>query len=444
MLKGTLDDFTLPDIFRLMSLSKKTGSLAVERSAGQGKVYFRDGEVYFAESSLSKERLGEKLVRMKKITESQLRKALDVNAESKKRIGQVLLDEGVINDDDIMDAVRAQIEDAAFDLLRWELGEFLWEPGVEIEPEVPIFVTVENLIMEASRRLDELEVIQRKIPSTETVLAMAANPPQGAVEINISPEEWRILVLVNGQRTVTEIAEAMDMDDFGAMKTLYGLVSTGLIEVPGHASEYIEEEMEEEEEPATAEAEPEQVEAVPEETPAAEATPEPQPEPVAVVEAVPEPEQVAQQESEVPVEQFDAPAPGDLIAQVPDEMPTDAELAAEMGLAPAAEESTPQEQVAPPSPEPVAAAEDGASDIPVSSEPSGEAPQVDRIAAVRELAGLFNESEEEDGGSHRAFRPSESPEAPEVPGEDNKKRVEDDDQVTRGLISRLIDGVKGL
>jgi len=29
MLKGTLDDFTLPDMFRLMSFSKKTGRLDV-------------------------------------------------------------------------------------------------------------------------------------------------------------------------------------------------------------------------------------------------------------------------------------------------------------------------------------------------------------------------------------------------------------------------------
>jgi hypothetical protein len=70
---------------------------------------------------------------------------------------------------------------------------------------------------------------------------------------------------------------------------------------------------------------------------------------------------------------------------------------------------------------------------------------VDRIAAVRELAGLFSESE--DAGSKReaprAF--ADGGEPPADSGDpDGRKRVEDDDQVTRGLISRLIDGVKGL
>ena len=38
MLKGTLDDFTLPDVFRLMSFAKKTGCVDVVRSAGAGLV----------------------------------------------------------------------------------------------------------------------------------------------------------------------------------------------------------------------------------------------------------------------------------------------------------------------------------------------------------------------------------------------------------------------
>jgi hypothetical protein len=118
-------------------------------------------------------------------------------------------------------------------------------------------------------------------------------------------------------------------------------------------------------------------------------------------------------------------------------------------------------------------------DIPVSSEPAGEHPQVDRIAAVRELAGLFKESgedapfqpppaapvedvaepeqqAEEPIPAAEEAQPVEEPVAEEqipepvtVPDNgsddaDGRKRVEDDDQVTRSLISRLIDGVKGL
>jgi hypothetical protein len=231
MLKGTLDDFTLPDMFRLMSFAKKTGRLDVERRAGHGSVFFREGEVYYAESSLTKIPLGQKLLRAGVITESQLNKALDANAESGERVGEILMQTGVVDGEQLETALRAQIEDAVFDLLRWDLGEFSWEPNAAVDPEVGIMVSVENLIMEASRRLDELEVITRKIPSSRTVLKMADKPPEGAVEINITPEEWRILVLVDGTRTVAQIGDLVGLDEFDAMRTLYGLVSAGLIEV---------------------------------------------------------------------------------------------------------------------------------------------------------------------------------------------------------------------
>jgi outer membrane biosynthesis protein TonB len=535
MLKGTLDDFTLPDVFRLMSFAKKTGRVDVVRSAGQGKVWFREGEVYYAESSLSKEPLGQKLVRSRALTEGQLMKALDEQASSKQRLGTVLLESGAVTEDQLEGAVRQQIEDAIFDLLRWELGEFAWEPGGEFETEVHIGVSVENLIMEASRRLDEYEVIKRKIPSGLSVLGMAATPPEGAVEINITPQEWRILVLVDGTRTVQDIAQMVGLDEFGAMRVLYGLVSAGLIELVGEGTpqEATAQVLVEETPVTEATVEPiEDVQAivaaepepVAEPQPVAEVTPEPEPEPVAVAEpepepvavAEPEPEPVANMESELAavadvgsddveplveapsdpiqtirsqpisdelahdlvaslssiseiedepqpvsastdngsgvdavdlepfgvspletpddaawadvsgIEAFDAPKPDELVTSTPDIDPFVSDLFSEPAITPVAEEP-PAPPAAPTEPE-----------IPVSSAPSGEEPSVDRAAVVRELAGLFSDED------RPRARPSAPPSTPGGASEDERKRVEDDDQVTKGIISRLIDGVKGL
>ena len=526
MLKGTLDDFTLPDVFRLMSFAKKTGRVDVVRSAGQGKVFFRDGEVYYAESSLSKERLGQKLVRARAITEGQLMKALDEQASSGERLGTLLLQAGVVTEEQLLAAVRQQIEDSVFDLLRWELGEFAWEPGEEFQTEVQIAVSVENLIMEASRRLDEFEVIRRKIPSGAAVLGMAATPPEGAVEINITPDEWRILVLVDGSRTVSDIATMVGLDEFGAMRVLYGLVSAGLIELmyekdPSEtiaepaaeplaevvAAEPVAEPVAEsvaEEVAAESSLEPVETETIV----ASDAYFETPAEPVSELETIAagEPEGAAQPDfaefetseppaapppttdltedlvaalsgdpvvsspepsdlraddlsafgivspaptdepvdelvdepiedavaastdsavwSESPIEAFDAPAPDELVTSTPAVDPFMDDLFDEPAV--------PHIDEPPAPPAPVE------EEIPVSSAPSGEAPSVDRAAVVRELAGLFSDDE----------RPMARPSAPSPAassGEtDERKRVEDDDQVTKGIISRLIDGVKGL
>ena len=539
MLKGTLDDFTLPDIFRLMSYAKKTGRVDITRSAGEGHVYFREGEVYFAASSLSKEPLGQKLVRMRAVTEGQLMKALDEHKASGERLGTVLVRTGVVTPDQLEGAIRQQIEDAVFDLLRWELGEFSWEPGNELDVEIPIAVSVENLIMEASRRLDEFEVIKRKIPSGESVLGMAPTPPEGAVEINITPDEWRILVLVDGTRTINDIGKLVGLDEFGAMRVLYGLVSAGLIELVSDPSmgpsteEAVEAVMAEattvEPEPVV-EAEPEPV-AVAEPEPVAVADPEPEPVAVAEPEPILEPQPVASVEPETvteteritetepiaaapsaeevsfdqaliepdlpletvdpllaipdpasgemsseqleefgitppvaaatddaawsertaPVEAFDAPGPDELITETPAPDPLTADLFGDVPATPAPPEI--EDFPLPPVP---AAPVPPAPEAPTAAPPAAETPVVDRAAVVRELAGLFSEAEDRPRARPSAPRarpaagtgatPAAGPAA--TPGkaaeDDGLKRVEDDDQVTKGIISRLIDGVKGL
>jgi Domain of unknown function (DUF4388) len=561
MLRGTLDDFTLADVFKLLSFSKKTGRVELKRRAGIGRVFFRDGDVYYAESSLSREPLGQKLVRSRALTESHLRRALDEHADTGERVGQILLREGWINEEQLEDAVRQQIEDSVFDLLRWELGDFEWEPNATLEPEVPISVSVENLIMEASRRLDELEIISRKVPTSHAVVAVAPVPPEGAVEINITPDEWRVLVLVDGHRTVETIANTIGLDEFHTMKIVHGMVSAGLVEVIGTdeaqqplgrpaASEIQNDEVEamappppprpvaetlepapqvdeapdapsvpaaepqvEEDLPSSFAYDEEEIstetpfeaiapEAVtepqeealaddqpssPNDEPAADATPAqdsadeavtadedffPQGEDVleeTLYEADVDPKQPPTEagsppaewfsDPDISMELFDSPSPGDLLTEFPhhdagqptaaDEVPSfealetlealeasESEIGAvapqagpdgvdglvELPAAPEAEAPAPTEPQVPKTPPPPPVP-------PVEGE--------ERTRAVRELSGLFDDDviERPKRPVIRRIEPSDAT---------ARRRVEDDEQVTKSLISRLIEGVKGL
>ena len=538
MLKGTLDDFTLPDIFQLLSRSGKTGRLDVQRSAGQGSVYFRDGDVYFAESTLSKELIGQKLVRSKVLTDGQLMKALDEQAESGGRLGEVLLAGGLVSEDQLETAVRSQIEDAVFDLLRWEAGEFDWAPGETVEAEVPLSVSVENLIMEGSRRLNELAIITRKIPSENAIVEMAPTPPEGAAEINITPDEWRILVLVNGQRSVLDIAETVSSDIFATMRTLYGLAAAGLVHVPGHVDE--DESplppLPTEQAPVADTAQPEPAEDPADEAVAASPAIE---EPVAevfteaptneavaedlaseevaatdngvmaslealdisdLVESTPEPDvsyhASAYEPDEIEVmdvddfagagdpttpaaeasddesseddstleatdlptgDWFDAPQPGDLVEEVPEPDPVASfeETATDDSGADA--DPFVSEILGPEKTEEASAvAEDLHDQLLNATATEAPDPQgyqgtetVDKRAAVQELSELFKQSEVENRPTFLVPSATTQPEEQEEdfiagPEPESRHRVEDDEEITRGLISRLIDGVKGL
>lgn len=365
MLKGTLDCFTLPEILQFLASQRKTGCVEVSRSAGDGRVFFREGEVYYGESSLTR--------------------GLDQAP-----------DEAV---------ARRQIEDAFFDLLRWELGEFTFSPGVEVDPGVAVEVSVETLIQETSQKLEELAVISTKIPNEHAVLAMASSPPSDS-EINITSDEWRVLVLVSGNRSVAEIADRVGQDSFTVMRTLYGLAATGLIELVAVV------------EPAE----------IPE---ASEVTEAPNPAP-----------------SEAYLESLATPLEGAALAEQLDaEFPaffdesTDAVESDDIDVGATAEPVTHEDQ-------PGSLADlEGAEAAPEPAEiPIEEAipAVVDRLAAVKELADLFDQPQDDAVGTpYPAELAARKLEAAAVAG-DGRRRVEDDEAITRGLISRLIDGVKGL
>lgn len=231
VLQGSLETFALPDVFRLLAENQVTGALKVARESGEGMVYFREGEVYYSFSSLTREFLGQRLVNAKLITQGQLLRALDEQKKLERvRLGDLLVEKGYISDELLNTFLKEQIQDSIFNLLQWDRGTFSFENDVVSPQEVGLSVSVENLIMESSRRIEEWEVIRRKIPNMDVVLRMAPTPPDD-MEINIKPEEWKLMVLADGKRTVRDISAAAERSEFDTAKILYGLITAGLLDV---------------------------------------------------------------------------------------------------------------------------------------------------------------------------------------------------------------------
>ena len=234
-LRGNLKDFSLPDVFQLVTFSRKSGVLRIKRADGaDGSVWFREGDVFFAQSNWHAELLGERLVRAQRITPQALDRALSLRAEEPadgRRLGQILVAEGYITPDVLEAFVSEQIQETIFDLMRWDEGDFDFEATPEIaEEDIGLAVSIENVVMEGSRRLEEWTRIRKKIPSMDVVFKMATAPGEGTFEISLKPTEWNLLLLVDGTRSVAELAYATNRTDFEVARIIYGLFSAGLLE----------------------------------------------------------------------------------------------------------------------------------------------------------------------------------------------------------------------
>ena len=238
-LRGNLRDFSLPDVFQLVTLSGKSGVLRIKRADAEGSVWFRDGEVFFAQSDWRTDPLGTRLVSAGRITPAALGRALDIqrsDAAAGRRMGQILVDEGYITDKVLEAFVQEQIQDTIFDLFRWEEGDFDFEPlGDAPEEDIGLSVSIENVIMEGSRRLEEWNRIKKKIPSTDVVFKMATAPGEGTFEISLKPMEWNLLLLVDSSRSVAELAKATNRTDFEVARIVYERLKASLADTPPSA-----------------------------------------------------------------------------------------------------------------------------------------------------------------------------------------------------------------
>ncbi|MCE5190525.1 MAG: DUF4388 domain-containing protein [Actinomycetia bacterium] len=242
-LEGNLKDFSLADMFRLLASGRKTGTLYLEHPDAQGKVCFKKGRVFFASSNWHRESLGRRIVKASVISEKQLRQALGLQKIQKKekadrRLGQILVDEGYLDAKVLETFIQEQINDTLFDLFRWEEGQLRFEGDETCEEEdIGISVSVENIIMESSRRLELWSRIRQKIPSLETQFVMASAPGDKSMEIHLKPKEWMLLCYLHGGRSVRELVDVTGYNDFDTARILYGMYSAGLIEKIGNDAE---------------------------------------------------------------------------------------------------------------------------------------------------------------------------------------------------------------
>jgi tetratricopeptide (TPR) repeat protein len=240
-IEGPLRELALTDVFQLLDLSRKTGTLSIAPEGGRHRpalVRFDRGAVVGAELGQAHERLGHLLLRAGKVTEAQIQAARRAQQQSPGRaLGTVLVEQGVVTEDDVRRQLRFQIQEIVFELIQWKEGYFRFEEGPSGgNGNVGVRVSTESLLMEAARRVDEWSTLETKIPHMGVIPVLVADTPDGPT-LDLHPTEWEVLAEIDGTRPLKLIASALGRSDFDVAKIAYGLVATGVVDILEEAPE---------------------------------------------------------------------------------------------------------------------------------------------------------------------------------------------------------------
>ncbi len=234
-LEGTFKDFPVTDILQLIGLQRKTGLLALEANEQEIRIFFSEGNVIWVEDSLRnpEERLGVLLTNAGSISKGQLEEALARQRKTKDRLGLILVQMGYIKQQDLEKALERQVLETTLQIFRWKEGRYRFSPqrlahskDCLAEP-----IRIENLLLESMRMIDEWPLIERTIPSPDSLLTKAPSGSEKAGLENADEDGRRILSLVDGKKSVREIIGESHLSDFDTCKILAGFVSSGILRV---------------------------------------------------------------------------------------------------------------------------------------------------------------------------------------------------------------------
>jgi hypothetical protein len=235
-IEGPLRELGIHDVFQLLDLSRKTGILRVtsELRDDEGIVLFDSGRVVQASVRSNPMSLEEMLVRSGRVTETDVERARAMRAgNGRGSLGEHLVQCGALSRKELERQMRLQIESVVFELMSWREGFFSFEERSSKElPAAPdIHVSTESLLMEGARRIDEWSRIADKIPSLSVVPMLAPVDPAHPTQIDLLPDEWGVLTMIDGKRDLRAIATVLGRAEFDIAKVVYGLVSTGVVEL---------------------------------------------------------------------------------------------------------------------------------------------------------------------------------------------------------------------
>jgi tetratricopeptide (TPR) repeat protein len=234
-LKGNLNTVDLANIFQMLSLNQCEGTLYIFEGASRKAIYFaKDGVSMLSKGRPRSDALGRILVRQDHVSPEQLDAALAKQSTNAKLLGQILVDDGACTHADIEEALEIQIREEVCRLFLWKDAQFEFvegEPDEEFRKEgvQRLTFSVNGIIVEAARRVDEWEWIQGVVPEMTEVYGYTGTNVDLKDSVFSEPFAGKVLAAIDGRRSVEEVIEASCVNKFEVCKILAILVESGAV-----------------------------------------------------------------------------------------------------------------------------------------------------------------------------------------------------------------------
>jgi hypothetical protein len=193
---GRLETLDLSALLQTLSVGVASGRLTLTRLDRHAVLVLRGGRVVYASGASTGETLASRLLREKLVGEAELMAALERQHDGtgSRRLGQVLVEMGILAEGTLHSVVRRRMEELVGELLAWKTGFFRFEPAeagdAAVEVDLGDFVLTtglppQELLMRAVTALDHADL--SRLPAPDGPATLPPLPPAGAASAAAAP-----------------------------------------------------------------------------------------------------------------------------------------------------------------------------------------------------------------------------------------------------------------
>jgi hypothetical protein len=216
----------LCDIVGFVGHASWKGELLVIEPSSSRSLFFDQGHVVGAQSTVQSERLGEVLYRYGVLDEEQVQRCSDATAAGGVRFGEAAVKLGFVTRERLFSAAARQIEEIFYGVLLVNGGMFYFlesydDAHLSIRQKLPIT----TLIREGVRRMHEARYFRARIPSNQHVPVRTPGwmPPES--------DPLQVFASVDGNRSVEDISRALGLGEFEISRALFQLIQSGHVSI---------------------------------------------------------------------------------------------------------------------------------------------------------------------------------------------------------------------
>jgi len=233
-LSGNLRDFELADIFQLIGQQKKTGRLLLHDGERQAFAIFQNGSIVNAGSD------NESIItffiayltKVKRVPRRKLNEFIEHCKGATAVFVDIMVKIQYLSEQELTMLATMCLEDLACNLFIWKKGSYRFEPLTHVEDHTvrSMSFSIDSIVMEAMRRLDELKRIG---PSIRQDAVYVPTQAAGQYMQNAESIPRYLLSLLDGRKTVTQVCENLFFSQFRAYEALFPLLQQRIIiEIP--------------------------------------------------------------------------------------------------------------------------------------------------------------------------------------------------------------------